>query len=305
MVLLPKDEGVCWIDNFIVTADSEVEAKSAFQRFLTRCKSVNAELNVNDVDYGVPLQDFCVLGIQFNLSTHSFRSEPKWIRKVLEKDELLTILNVHTCTPRSFYTVFGSLVWHGYTTRKMLCFLSASLTFVQSLATRTHTDIAEWDKTWTVPPSVLCEIRLRLDIMKANAWVMPLPVRWEKAWSDASSSEWAAVLDGTPDRIAQGLCDVNTHIYLKELLAARNAVRLAARFVQGIKLRLMVDNLPAVFSINRGHSSNFAANKILCNLFDTAREANIHVHCDFVPTHLQKADKYTRGTRADCPIDLV
>ena len=61
MVLLPKDEGVCWIDNFIVTAESEVEATSAFLRFLDRCKSVNVELNIYDDDYGVPLKDLCVV----------------------------------------------------------------------------------------------------------------------------------------------------------------------------------------------------------------------------------------------------
>ena len=49
----------------------------------------------------------------------------------------------------------------------------------------------------TVSPAVSHEI------LKENAWVRPLPSRWATAWSDASSTKWAAIFEGTPERVAQ------------------------------------------------------------------------------------------------------
>ena len=61
-----------------------------------------------------------------------------------------------------------------------------------------------------------------------------------------------------------------------------------------------------VAAINKGHSKNYLANDLLCALFDTADGAGISVSAQWVPTHAQRADEFTRGTVASpCPVPLA
>ena len=57
-VLLPPVEGVTWIDNFVLLASSETEARRKYENFLSRCSRVNATLNYDDPQYGMPRQEF-------------------------------------------------------------------------------------------------------------------------------------------------------------------------------------------------------------------------------------------------------
>ena len=113
--LLPEADGITWIDNFIVCALSHHEAAFRFKAFLSRCKKVNAEINTSDEFYGEPVQKFSVLGIQFNLEHQEFRSDPDWVNRLCQKDELRK-LEEGLISPRGFYALFGSIVWHSYTT---------------------------------------------------------------------------------------------------------------------------------------------------------------------------------------------
>ncbi|KAJ9436235.1 Gag-Pro-Pol polyprotein [Diplonema papillatum] len=137
-----------------------------------------------------------------------------------------------------------------------------------------------------------------------NRWVTRVGTRGGQSirlWSDASSKEWAALLEGEPDRVSQGIFFghfAEKHIFLKELFAVLKGLELAVRTHRGVSVELMVDNLPAVHCLNKGHSKNYAANIVLSRIFDLAREYGLELTAAWVPTHEQRADEYTRGTQA-------
>ena len=98
-------------------------------------------------------------------------------------------------------------------------------------------------------------------MLRRNDWVSAVPDNPEvTAWSDASDAsdlEWAAVLEIVPEEVIQGCFPSPSrhHIFLKEMFAALQAVRLAAVLRPGHVLDLRVDNTAAVAAINKGHSS--------------------------------------------------
>ena len=296
-VLLPPEQGITWIDNFIVTAKTQTQALNNFANFMERCQWVNADINTEDDEYGTPLQRFTALGIEFDLTLHRFRSSPKWVKRFLQRKEL-TAVSSGWATPREFYAVFGSLVWHSYVTRAPLCFLRSALSYIRRIAALTATSKDAWDEKTSVPPSVISDTHTRIAQVTLNIWRGRPPTTTREVWSDASSTAWGCILEGEPDRVAQGdfaSAELETHIYVKELFAACQAVRLATLFVRDTTLHLRVDNLPAVFSISQGHSSNYLGNKILSDLFTCADSAACHIVCSWVPTDAQRADPLTRG----------
>ena len=151
------------------------------------------------------------------------------------------------------------------------------------------------------------EVLDKISSIRSNPWLPRAPLEAIVLWSDASDKKWGAILDGDHEKIAQGpfpLAQVSCHIYIKEIYAAKQAVVLASKFRSDVTAILYVDNLSAVHTIERGHSSNFMANQLLCQLFTTARSHRISIKCIWVNTHDQKADKYTRGVIAPHPIPL-
>lgn len=144
--------------------------------------------------------------------------------------------------------------------------------------------------------------------IRENVWVEAPPQLPEVVgWSDASDAEWAAVLEVLPEVVVQGLfpSPKEHHIFLKEVFAALQAVRLAAELCPGHELGLRVDNTAAVAAIQKGHSSCYRANEMLCALFGEAEKARLTVRCSWVGTDQQRADPYTRGKRAPpCGISL-
>ena len=304
-VLLPPSEGVTWVDNFIVTADTEDEATKQFQKFLSRCNAVDAKMTLDEKGYGVPTQLFETFGVSFDLRHHIYRSDPEWIKKFLANSAHAKVTG-GMATPREIYKVVGGMVWHSYITNSFLCFLPATLSFMRDIA-RDLYNTAAWDTPTAVRPSVVKEVKERTIRIKENPWIERGPTSSITAWSDASSKAWAAILESEPQQVSQA--DFSNeqehwHIYRKELYAAKQAVALAARSVHTTRLRLMVDNLPAVHSLQRGHSSDYRSNFVIAELFTLAAGARIQVACEWVPTLEQKADKYTRGVVADYPITL-
>ena len=78
------------------------------------------------------------------------------------------------------------------------------------------------------------------------------------------------------------------HIFVKEAFAANQG----AQATRGIPRLMLIDNQPLVFAIKKGLSSN----KLLNEWLRTWDLENITVR--WVSTTQQKADKYTRGTKA-------
>eukprot|EP01061_Rhynchopus_euleeides_P001168 TRINITY_DN1082_c0_g2_i1.p1 TRINITY_DN1082_c0_g2~~TRINITY_DN1082_c0_g2_i1.p1 ORF type:complete len:471 (-),score=53.75 TRINITY_DN1082_c0_g2_i1:216-1628(-) len=301
-VLLPQEGGATWVDNFIVLGGSEEGVQRSFDAFLHRGAETNAVMNLDDPDYGHPVQRFTSFGIAFDMSNHRYRSDKSWLEKFLSGTELRAVIGGKPATPREIFKVVGGLVWHAYTTKAHLCFLPSTLNFMKDIAAASVDDRGAWDRQVAVRPSVRAEIKMRTHRMRANFWVLRPPTDAVTVWSDASSSRWGVLIDTAAPLVAyedfQGPTSGH-HIYLKEAHAARQAVRLTALHSTNKRVRLMVDNLPLVHSIQRGHSSSFVANGILADLFTVAQGAELCIECMWVPTDEQKADQYTRGSSSE------
>ncbi|KAJ9449036.1 hypothetical protein DIPPA_06023 [Diplonema papillatum] len=298
LVLLPEEDGVCWVDNFFAVGASKQEATGRFAALLERCEVARVELNTADETFGVPMQRFEALGLEFDLAADPprFRSSPSWVLKLLEADDLRAVLSGGT-TPRTFFKVFGSFVWFCFTTGRPLCYMRSALSFVRRLASQVGSGERGWDSPLDVPFSTVEDVRRALASLRTNEWCARSPdLQSVIGWSDASDAEWAVLLETTPRRVIQDVfLPPREHIFIKELLAALQAVWLAADEMPGKKFRLMVDNQAVVFALRKGHSKNYLANEILCLLFDLVAAGSLQLEPVWVSTEIQKADPFTRG----------
>ena len=306
-VLLPPEHGIVWIDNFIAVGDSLPEAQARYADFISRCEKVGAALNFDDTQHGVPLQDFTVFGIHFDLTRHRFRMDTAWVQKVLGREEYKEVVNGHT-TPRRAFRVFGSFVWQSYVMRTPMCYMPAVLSFVRRIAKQTHSNNARWDSRVAVPPSVQAETVARTRLIEDNEWYTPQnPPPTIELWTDASSTAWAAVLVlPGGESVSQGAfegSDADTNIFLKEAYAVWQGVRMMQR-VREASVTCHIDNLGLVFALRKGHCANYRGNLLLQEIYTTARRQQIRLIPHWVATHDQRADAYTRGTQATHPVEL-
>ncbi|KAJ9437841.1 Gag-Pro-Pol polyprotein, partial [Diplonema papillatum] len=304
-VILPETDGLPWVDNFVIVGDSLAEAEERFTRFARRCREVNCVLNDDEGQYGIPLTQFDLLGLRFDLASSPprYSMATAWVEKLLRSSEL-AVFRGGVVSPRAFYRLFGALVWFAYTTRFPLAYARCALSFVQRLSSRLSVGgLQAWDVPVNVPASTAREVESLTATIGENRWVTRVGTRGGQSirlWSDASSKEWAALLEGEPERVSQGIFFghfAEKHIFLKELFAVLKGLELAVRTHRGVSVELMVDNLPAVHCLNKGHSKNYAANIILSRIFDLAREYGLELTATWVPTHEQRADEYTRDGR--------
>lgn len=299
-VLLPEESGLTWVDNFFVVGDSREEVDARYREFLGRCRSTGVELNFDDPQSGLPLQSFDALGLHFDLAAKRFRMSESWVSKLLGSYEVAEVRQGST-TPRGLYKVMGAIVWVAFTQGLRLCRLNTSMSFLRRVASALGSGSLQWDDTLSLTWAVQRDLLNMLDAIEGNPWSSrPPDLPHLGAWSDASSLEWAALLETSPESIAQGSFrppSADLHIYCKELLAALQVVRLAATGPPR-HLKMFIDNASVVAAISRGHSRNYMANEILVLLFDVADAAGLQLTAEWVSTHAQRADEYTRGVVA-------
>ncbi|KAJ9471120.1 hypothetical protein DIPPA_13994 [Diplonema papillatum] len=169
LVLLPEEDGVCWVDNFFAVGASKQEATGRFAALLERCEVARVELNTADETFGVPMQRFEALGLEFDLAADPprFRSSPSWVLKLLEADDLRAVLSGGT-TPRTFFKVFGSFVWFCFTTGRPLCYMRSALSFVRRLASQVGSGERGWASPLDVPFSTVEDVRRALASLRTN-----------------------------------------------------------------------------------------------------------------------------------------
>ena len=309
-VLLPESDGVAYVDNFWAVGATQQEVLTRYREFQRKCAKVGADVKEGD-GQGRPQARFTALGLEFDLQAepHRYRSEPAWTQKFLFSSAL-EHTQKNRATAREFYKTLGGMIWFLYSTGRKLCYFRSVLAFLRRCASDLAVSPDRWEQPLSICPSVLSDFADVVELMSNNEWIeATTPQPPVVGWSDASDSEWAALLELTPvEPIIQGVFNESGrhHIYLKELFGAWQAVRLAAAASPGCALDLKVDNAAAVAAINKGHSKNFLANDLLCALFDTAAAADISVSSTWVDTHSQRADEYTRGTVApQCGVSLL
>ncbi|KAJ9462841.1 hypothetical protein DIPPA_20568 [Diplonema papillatum] len=202
-VILPETDGLRWVDNFIIGGNSLAEAEEKFTRFARRCREVNCVLNDDEGQYGIPLTQFDLLGLRFDLASSPSRYSiaTAWVEKLLRSSELADF-RCGAVSPRAFYRLFGALVWFAYTTRFPLAYARCALSFVQRLSSRLSVGgLQAWDVPVTVPASTAREVESLTATIGENRWVTRVGTRGGQSirlWSDASSKEWAALLEGKP-----------------------------------------------------------------------------------------------------------
>ena len=298
---------VAWVDNYIILGGSEEEAARRYTEFKQRCAYARVELH--EEAEGQPQRQFAAFGLEFDLRgpTKRFRSSEKWVAQLLEAVHVQNVLSGEA-TPRAFFKVTGAIVWWTYTRSRHLCYSPNLIGAIRSIARHVSTNNNAWDEPTRMQPSAVWDARVCLQAIAENRWVdREAPYDEEcTVWTDASSRAWAALAEtGEVAQGAFGAGEASAHIYIKEMWAAALGVRLASRLGRRrCKLRLKVDNLPVVRSILKGHSGNYVANRCLQVLFDVAAAAQLQVLPEWVPTHEQKADPFTRGARGEVVIDL-
>ncbi|KAJ9465926.1 hypothetical protein DIPPA_63845 [Diplonema papillatum] len=225
--------------------------------------------------------------------------DPKWVEKLQKREDLARTLN-GSATPRDVYGCLGNVVWQSYIMNCPMCFLPATLSFIRRLASATLKEVGSWDIPGPVPPSVSSELKERLHLIEENEWESSVLRTTRTVWSDASSTAWGAIAEAEPKEVAacdafEG-ADAERHIYLKELYAALQALRLAKQCGwKNVQIKMMNDNLPVVHSVRKGHSANYMGNILLQHMFVIAKDQNYSLCPQWVPTNEQRADGLTRG----------
>ncbi|KAJ9461032.1 hypothetical protein DIPPA_19707, partial [Diplonema papillatum] len=109
-VILPETDGLPWVDNFVIVGDSLAEAEERFTRFARRCREVNCVLNDDEGQYGIPLTQFDLLGLRFDLASSPprYSMATAWVEKLLRSSEL-AVFRGGVVSPRAFYRLFGAL----------------------------------------------------------------------------------------------------------------------------------------------------------------------------------------------------
>jgi hypothetical protein len=284
--------GKAWVDNFVFAGDTEKACWDKFSRFLQKADKVNLSLDSRSpevVSRGI------LLGMEFDLESSRYRMAPSWV------EELPHGLLPHS-TPRQLYRITGSCIWSGYARRVPLCRFAPAIESVRRIATLIASGI-DWDTPVHFNPSEVSSVNAWLEETRANEWAFrPVKVTHEEhVWSDASNSQWAWLREDREERLirgAQGIFEedmLSWHIFIKEAFAANHAVTRS----KGIPRILMIDNLPLVWSIKK----KFCSNKLVNSWFTEWDWENISV--EWVPTQVQKADKYTRGITFSAPKGIL
>ena len=292
-VILPWERGVVWVDNLIVLGNTADEAVSRHADVRRRAAHVGAEFKVED-GAGVPLRRFTVLGIDFNLTLHAYRPSQAWVNAFLVSPELGRF-KAGALSARELCVVTGRALRFCHIAGHRLCNMWSTLSCIRRISRLVGSSLLGWDDQVRVSPSVVHEVVEELPAMEINAWVdVPPPLPAIALWCDASQRVWAVV---SPDLVVRAPFATveKPHIFIKEMLAAAAAVLLAARLHPGHRVTLHIDNSGVVACVKVGHSRNHFANQLLRWIFAIADWGRLQLDPQWVPTHVQAADPFTRG----------
>jgi hypothetical protein len=279
--------GLAWLDDFIIGGRSAEEFEQNRTEFRRRVTRYNIE--VDDLELEPTTSLFRAVGLQFDLKDKRYRLDPDWVEKKIRplRDSDLT-------SPRSFrswFVVFGSLVWADYARGSPLWARAECLAAMSHLA---RTCDGDFDKLASLPAYALPNLRQWLTDAYENHWASPPPTRPNAPdhfiFSDASghTSAWIRISHDLIFEGAQWATDDDRHIFLKELEAFLQATSKTAQ-LSGEKVYVL-DNTAVNFANRRGHSSSYAANVMLRDALGKRRPWSM-----WTPTTLQLADPFTRG----------
>jgi len=275
--------GKAWVDNFIFVGSSRERVWSNFVNFRDRADRCNVKIDSREPKI---LERGEVLGVEVNLQSGELRMAESWATKARS-------LRVRSwMTPREIYEVTGNCIWACCVREWPLCSFSDQIDIVRRVALLVHAGM-QWDTPLRLSREEITSLSRWKAEVEANSWstLRKRTPPIEEMWTDASSFMWAYT--NLSDKCDQGFfsaAQLIWHIFIKEAFAVHRSVEAA----RGVPRLYRVDNMPLALAMKRKVSSNKLVNKWMSG-WDWE---NIEV--EWVPTHEQKADKFTRGTIMEC-----
>ena len=288
--------GRAWLDDFIILG-SDSTFTDHRRTFLDRLDRYNVEVDDRDLHGSNRL---AALGLDFDLAAKRFRLDPAWVDKrlpVLQQYLADARAGVQRST-REFLEVMGVLIWASYV-REIPLWAYAECLAALSAAASNAPDL---DSAYQCPEYCHQNLATWIDNVRLNEWTSPVdqpPTYNDFVFSDASSTV-AAFIKVCGDQITAGEAwslPPEQKIFLSEV----EAICRGAAHARLPSTLFGTGNQAAHYAMRKGHSSSYVANVLLRRAFGTSKPWS-----RWVPTHLQPADRYTRGTKLPampCPID--
>lgn len=283
--------GVAWVDDFIVGGPSEEKFQSNRACFLSRLKRYNIKVDDEELK---PSQVFTALGLDFDLKGKNFRISQKWIEEKRPAWEQ-TIKNMKNGSPqtiRALFEIIGALIWTDYVSNTPLWNRDLVLDGLSKVARAMTPN--EYDAPASWPEEALHQLEEWVIEVTKNPWRAPQKkphTLRSLIFSDASSSHgaWVRIMGEYITEGRQWRHQEVHHIFMHELQALCNAAQETQHTTEDL---FCTDNTAVDGALRRGHSSVRSANKMLKETFSRTRPSH-----RWVPTHLQLADRFTRGEK--------
>jgi hypothetical protein len=278
---LTRHLGHAWVDNFIITARNEEEFAKNTAEFRSRLKEYNVA--VDDESLSAQTR-FTTLGIEFDLSTSSYRLAAEWLaRKTTQVRELATATS---CSVRDFLRSAGAIIWYHHVTCLPLWMHAEVLGTLQRVCSKGLRDL---DETVTLPQSTRDDLLRWAHTTAANDWRQPRPPNSPQEFiiTDASSTggAWMSIVN---ERFLRGDMwhrDDHEIIFLAELDAL-----IRARPTTDDPL-FVNDNAAVTATIAKGHSGSYTANIRCRQRFGPERP-----RISQISTNIMAADRHSRGS---------
>jgi hypothetical protein len=280
---LVKGLGKAWVDNFIITADSEDEYTARRDEFLRRAALLNVTLDDNVI---VPHRQIELIGLHFDLEQKTYRLADDFVAKTVPKYD--TFLTSSSSQGLAALEVIGAAVWFCYVTRTHLCNFPHIMQLLRTIASKGWTEIVEIDE-----PTQLEVRKLRTLIAENTPRGIPEIHSPEITVEGDASDTTAAYIMYNDNTVVAALQESTPeqHIFLSELeIAVKGCLAAHKRGARGVEYR--GDNMAALVAIQKRLSSNFTANHMLARL-----PADLTIKTTYVPTADNLADPFTRGVK--------
>ena len=123
------------------------------------------------------------------------------------------------------------------------------------------------------------------------------PFNMLAAYSDASSTGWAFLVEGAPfssQVVRHGPFQWSAHINVKETFAVYKLLEFLCPRLPGSHFRLFCDNMATVSQVNRKRGASFLSNLWVSKIIQLLKDYRCEVTLSWVSTLDMRADPWTR-----------